>query len=508
VRWPDASVLVKALQLETFGTQRELIDGLLSVGLLIRLRPKTKTNIQSSLDLSEQFRDYFHDGRVLIPISSAKNDLVGFAGRHAVATASDIVTDRATAKYLLTPGFRKADVLFNAYEALQIIRVGVRSGNSHPVLYVVEGFLDALRLQQLNLPAVAVMGTSLSDKQRESLSALIESANFHGGTYLSLRLFFDRDVAGFDGASRASRQLLGLPGVATEWIGFGDQDNTLVGKDPDEILISRDRGEAMVTLDQHALPAVATLVVAGLGYKDATPLSGDRWNTISRYPRERALLQVVRTVRALSGAAADWAKRLESLPDPWAKDLLELLRPGQQESHAAQRRSPFELTFLVEQEARLNHARMLAEHGARRGELPCDDETWRALDRNAQLFNALALFRLNEPTWQQAAPCDAVHLPRKLSDDKKVLSDPRRKVMPHAADLQLQQFLMNELLTERHDFSHEGPRSFSDCIPAVRWFGTDGELRVTGFVDDGEPSPAISENQRGRVHGKLTRVCI
>lgn len=79
---PIGSILIKALHLESFGRQQELIDGLLSAGLLLRLRPATKANVQDSLDLSEQFKDYFHDGRLLIPIHSIKSKLVGFAGRY------------------------------------------------------------------------------------------------------------------------------------------------------------------------------------------------------------------------------------------------------------------------------------------------------------------------------------------------------------------------------------------------------------------------------------------
>ena len=496
---PVGSGLVRALDAESFGRQQALIDGLESAGLLTRLRPEVKLGPQGKLNLREQFRDYFHDGRILIPIRAADNKIVAFSGRYRPGKEPNSKADGETAKYLLTPGFRKAEVLFNVHQARQVIRASVKAGNHSPVLYVVEGFLDALRLQALNLPTVAVMGSSLSDKQRDGLVGLVETENLPGGTHLRLRLFFDRDSAGFDGAIRAARQLLGLLGVAIEWIGFAESDKALPGKDPDEMLMQLDAVDASIKLNQLAAPALAILVAAGLGYKDATPLQNDRWNDISRYPRERALLQAARALRALSGATADWVQRLESLVEPhpaWVVDLLQLLKPQQKGGLGAKRPSQFGFAFLRDLEPRLNHARMLAEHGSRRGELPCDDETWRALDRNAQLFNKLALDRLREPAWHQVAPCDAVHLPRKLTDDEKVLSDPRRKVMPHTADLHLQQFLINELLTERHDFSHSGPWTFSDCIPAVRWFGTEREVRVTGYVDDGEPNPALPNGAR------------
>ncbi|MDB0511451.1 toprim domain-containing protein, partial [Ralstonia solanacearum] len=495
---PVGSSLVGALRNESFGRRQELIDGLESVGLLVRLRPERTPDLQTSIDLGEEFRDYFHDGRVLIPIRNESGKLVGFAGRYRTTAKSSKAAGSVTAKYLLTPGFRKADVVFNANEARKALRASVNAGESQPVLYVVEGFLDALRLQSLGMPVVAVMGSSLSEKQRTGLLELIDGANLPGDAYLRLRLFFDRDAAGFDGATRAARQLLGRSGVATEWIGFAANDS-MTGKDPDEILASSNNSEAQTTLDQHSLPAVGTLLVASLGYKDAAPLvSNDVWHSIAHYPRERALLQAARALRALSSAATNWEHRLDELAEPrpqWAEELLALLKPHS--TSVSRQAAAIEPTVLLSEEARLNHARILAEHGARRGELPCDDETWRVLDRNAQLFNVLALDRLGRNAWTQAALCDAVHLPRKLSSDEKMLAEPRRKVMPHPADLHLQQFLMNELLTERHDFTHEGSRTFSDCIPAVRWYGTNAEVRVTGYIGGAELDPAIRDDERG-----------
>ncbi|MEB2513422.1 CHC2 zinc finger domain-containing protein [Burkholderia multivorans] len=497
---PAGSALVHALRSETFGRRQELIDGLLSIGLLLRLRPERKNDLQTSLDLSEEFRDYFHDGRVLIPIRGDRNRLVGFAGRYRPKPVSEAdPSSNSAAKYLLTPGFRKAEVLFNADRARAALHTLVKAGESRPMLYVVEGFLDAVRLQSLGLPVVAVMGSTLSDSQRKGLINLVEEINLPGDTHLGLRLFFDRDAAGFDGANRAVRQLIGHSGVEVEWVGFAAEDHAVSGKDPDEILALASQSSAEAILEQHSLPAVGILLAASLGYKDATPLvSDDLWRAISHYPRERALLQTARALRALSGAAANWEQRLEELAEPrpqWATALLPLLRPHLK--GATGQVAATVPAVLSNQEARLNHARMLAEHGSRRGELPCDDETWRVLDRNAQIFNSLALDRLRQETWRPAAACDAVHLPRKLSGDEKMLGDPRRKVMPHPADLHLQQFLMNELLTERRDFAHEGPRAFSDCIPAVRWYGTEKEVRVTGYFSPREFDPSIDEDERG-----------
>jgi len=495
------SALIEALREEAFGQQRELIDGLLLAGLLVRLRQKPTGTAQASLDLSEQFRDYFHDGRVLIPIRNLTKDVTAFAGRFRPSAASSDGEEDGVAKYLLTPGFRKSELLFNAGAARDAIAAALASGDSRVFLYVVEGFLDAFRLSSLGFPAVALMGTSLSSKQRDILTSLLSEIDLGTSKQATLRLFLDRDTAGFEGTSRAARQLLGLAGIGTEWIAFGSGETASTGKDPDEVLKGLTFDNAKSLLDIHAVPAVGVLVASGLGYKDGTPLlDGDRWSQISRYPRERALVQAARAVRALSGAAVDWAERLREFSGPrpqWLTDLSWILGARSTEVRSDGQPAAFELTFLVEEEARLNHARALAEHGSRRGELPCDDETWRALDRNAQIFNILALDRLKQPAWRQAALYDAVHLPRKLSSDESVLSDPRRKVMPHAADLHVQQFLMNELLTERHDFASEGVHTFSYCIPAVRWYGIEREVRLTGYVRNGEASPVLPFDDRG-----------
>ncbi|KAF1015192.1 MAG: hypothetical protein GAK31_02682 [Stenotrophomonas maltophilia] len=95
--------------------------------------------------------------------------------------------------------------------------------------------------------------------------------------------------------------------------------------------------------------------------------------------------------------------------------------------------------------------------------------------------------RGSDSHWVQVAPFDAVNLPRKLSADESTLEDPRRKVMPHPADLHVQQIVLNELLTQRHDRLNADGRTFSSSIPAVRWYSSRGEVVVTG------PFEALSE---------------
>ncbi|WP_251259270.1 hypothetical protein, partial [Enterobacter hormaechei] len=60
-------------------------------------------------------------------------------------------------KYRLTPGFKKAEHLFNAQAAFAGVTAQLKA-DMPSTLYLVEGFLDALRLESLGQHAVALMG--------------------------------------------------------------------------------------------------------------------------------------------------------------------------------------------------------------------------------------------------------------------------------------------------------------------------------------------------------------
>jgi DNA primase len=93
-------------------------------------------------------------GRVCIPIHSADGArILAYAGRWA----HDEVPDR-TPRYLLPQGFKKSEVLFNYHRVRQ---------SQH--LVIVEGYWSVFRLHALHIPALALMGTSLSDQQLKLL---------------------------------------------------------------------------------------------------------------------------------------------------------------------------------------------------------------------------------------------------------------------------------------------------------------------------------------------------
>lgn len=472
-------VLVEALQSKSVGERAELIDGLQILGLVKRLHQRSPST-QGKLNLHDQFQDCFHDGRIVIPIhggTAKQPELLGFAGR-----ALQGVPPEGVAKYLLTSGFEKAKVLFNEPAAFDAVKQ-ISEANLPAKLYLVEGFLDALRLQALGLPAVALMGTSLGKEPMERLKKLADESD--SSAELAYILFLDNDPAGFGGTDRLVRRLLDLQGVNLRWIGIPWRSKPALGKDPDTCLRGLHTAEqASAWLQSFDLPAEAVLLVRALGGQDASDLQAERFGHLTPTVRERALFRVGMALRRLYGRrpVEVAAARLAACAWNWAQQLhAELTMP--ETSH---RGLPARGLYLEEVLPRVALARSLAYRGARRGELPCDEEVWQTLGSNARLFDQIALDRLQammtgDRSWKQAAPFDAVQLPRKLTADPKVLDDPRRKVMPHPADLLVQQIVLNELLSQRHDRPSAAGQAFSDGIPAVRWYASRREIVVTGL---------------------------
>lgn len=472
-------VLVEALQAKSEGERAELIDGLQTLGLVKRLYQRSAP-VQGKLNLHDQFQDCFHDGRVVIPIrggAAKQPELLGFAGR-----ALQGVPPEGIAKYLLTSGFEKAKFLFNEPAAFKSLKQALKA-NRPARLYLVEGFLDALRLQSLGLPVVALMGTSLGKEPMDRLKTLAEDSE--SSAELVYSLFLDNDPAGFGGTDRLVRRLLDLRGVNLRWVGMPWRSTPALGKDPDTCLRGlRTAEQATAWMQPFDLPAEAVLLAQALGGQDASDLQPERFGQLVPTVRERALFRVGIALRRLYGPrpAEVAAARLKACAWDWAQQLHVVLTV----SETSDRTLPARGLYLEETLPRVALARSLAYHGARRGELPCDEEVWQTLGGNARLFDQIALDRLRATiagnrSWKQAAPFDAVHLPRKLTADPKLLDDPRLKAMPHPADLLVHQIVLNELLSQRHDRPSATGQTFSESIPAVRWYASRREVLVTGL---------------------------
>jgi DNA primase len=112
-------------------------------------------------------------GRCCIPIENAAGELVAYAGRFV----GDELPE-GEEKYKLPKGFHKSLELFNLHRVKDCRHV-----------VVVEGFFDAIRLHGSRVPAVALMGTSISTEQVALLRDHCPALRF-------VTVMFDGDQAG------------------------------------------------------------------------------------------------------------------------------------------------------------------------------------------------------------------------------------------------------------------------------------------------------------------------
>lgn len=161
--------------------------------------------------------DRFRD-RLMFPILDSRGRIVSFGGR---AMNPD---DRA--KYLNgpeSPLFHKGATLYGLPEARRIL--GAESKGEQGIV-VVEGYMDVIACQRAGIPAVAPMGTALTEEQMERLWRVSAEPV----------LCFDGDAAGRRAAYRAIERALPLLKSGRSFR-FALLEG---GQDPDDIL--RDKG--------------------------------------------------------------------------------------------------------------------------------------------------------------------------------------------------------------------------------------------------------------------------
>ena len=129
---------------------------------------------------------YFYD-RIMIPIVSTNGKIIGFGGR---------TTNSTEPKYLNSPEtdvFSKRNILFGAYN------IKKRKQNIDNVI-LCEGYMDVIALYKFGYPAVATLGTAVSEKQIDLITKLSKN----------IFVIFDGDQAGKNATIRLFDKLLSL----------------------------------------------------------------------------------------------------------------------------------------------------------------------------------------------------------------------------------------------------------------------------------------------------------
>ena len=456
------------------GTQRELAGALEEASLIRKLIPSVGTtnyhlNLQSSQDI--RYADFFTGDRIVFPIRDEQKKLLGLAGR---------ALDDQTPKYLFSKRFPKSKALFRIEQAASSIRTSAKEGKKDLRLYVCEGFLDALKLEGIGLPAIATMGISLSKEQVQIIKGISDSLPSKVAS-LTICICFDRDEAGLRGASETALKLLSanldvlfIWPTATQIKGVGGSTRT---KDPDEYLSGLSAKNALLLLKDSTYESGIAVLANQFGVDADDLLEAPRWDNTSRSRKYRAFEKARTELRKIVGNTPEKIKKLiegnkKGTSVTAMEEWLQFLNVDVATEAAVSE------CYLTNSDARLNHARLLAYMGSRRGELPCDESKWERLDVAASAFNILLHERLSNELSEPIGPFEAVWVPRSFGSD-----EPRLKVMPQPEDLIVHQYVLNELLTERWDASALGGTNFSHCIPAVRYYREERKTVTTGLSD-------------------------
>jgi DNA primase len=148
--------------------------------------------------------------RLVIPIHDDAGQLVGYCGRSL---------DGGQPRYKFPAGFAKSQVLFNLHRA---------AVDRQPIVIVVEGFFDCLKVHQAGYRSVvALMGSALSERQRRLLVQ-----NFR-----QIILMLDGDQAGCQARTVISAKLAQDCPVRAVQLGCNVQPDQLSSQSLREILV-------------------------------------------------------------------------------------------------------------------------------------------------------------------------------------------------------------------------------------------------------------------------------
>jgi len=459
------------------GDDWRTLQGDLEAAGLVRVgySPEGLTGSQH-LDLPSINRDFYYDNRLIFPVRDSNAQLQGFAGRRLLDNS------QTTPKYLFSPGLPKSGLLYRSEVAFSLVNETRSSPDQYRHLYICEGLFDALRLESFGFAAVALLGASASDRQ---IKYIVTLGNRLPQTHsLRCKVFLDRDDAGQKGAAKLVRQLSAQSIDADlVWPTGADLDQLSIPidsrKDPDQLLQRLSPAEARVQIAKWSRPAAVALLAEQLGETPDDILDDKAWGSISRSRRHRATYSIQEGAPEVLQSLKNFSSVSASEYPAWLADVDAFLRGdttrplGENETQR----------FIENPEANLNLARSLARSGAARGDMAHDLATWRRIDIAATAFNEAFQSRLQQGNFQPIEPFDSIYISRAFG---KV--EPRLKVMPCPEDLIVQQYILNELLTARHDIA-TGSRTFSSYIPAVRYYRSRDKTLTTGVQDATDREP-------------------
>jgi DNA primase catalytic core len=462
-----------------YSKDRETLENLINAGLVFRNKSgENKTPNQKTFFKDSPY-DLFSINRIVFSLHDADGVINGFAGR--------AYSESNNPKYLYSKGFSRSKTLYRFHEVRRKIREDVRiknrSANEKINLFVVEGLVDALRLEYLGLYTVAILGTALTQNQIKLICDLSEEIDRKNQT-LVIHLFFDSDDPGQQAMEKALIDLLHEAGSKSNFLIDVVCPNIEGKKDPDEIF--RDTSDNKINIDnkfiQWSFSPIEFLIARKLGIDPSNMLfenwskqpSGDRFaikRSIERNFLDYSILQnlVNREILFINNFTGKSRNEcIEELKNFFAVNRTTLVEKS----------TAYSYKQGYSNETSLLHALQVAQASTQRREFPIDQGSWDRLQRTFGLIQFWMEEKLHNPQFGrsiQTEPMLAIKIPRQ---DK----DYRNKALPCPEDLVLQQYMLNELLKEV-----ELCPDFHLYIPAVRYF----EKRIVTTYD-GRELPTVS----------------
>ena len=149
------------------------------------------------------------ENRIIYPIRDSSNQICSFSSRRNPFIESD------------EPKYKNAtnNVIYNRSRSLFGLNFAIKMLSTKNYFIIVEGYNDVIVLQKFGLPAVAVMGSVITEDQIELMKKYTTN----------VILFLDGDEAGIDGAHRSAKRLINS--------GFNVKIVVDFAGDPDEIAL-------------------------------------------------------------------------------------------------------------------------------------------------------------------------------------------------------------------------------------------------------------------------------
>ena len=203
------------LSIELLRKNNHSIDDLISAGILSN---------------STSFNDRFFN-RVMFPISDEYGRIRGFSGR-----VIDGTKDSKYINYPETVLFKKNELLYNSFNAFPLAK-------KQGYIYIVEGFMDAISLDEVGYPVVASMGTALTDNHITMLKRL----------KVEVRLLLDSDSAGRNACISSAKNLSRF-GVTYKVV-----KPFIDAKDPDELYHKLGKEGLIAAINELEEPVISFL---------------------------------------------------------------------------------------------------------------------------------------------------------------------------------------------------------------------------------------------------------